>query len=138
MIKENRRRTMPRWPVKREVSETVVVAHEQDKVVVVDKAEKTKEDKRRFIPYTGKESLPPYKVLSKGHPEKGIPDRIEYGEPRFVAVKGERKTLKVLAFYASPRGVIRKLYSVVKYDSKNQKARALIASLKECGIPGAF
>jgi hypothetical protein len=99
-----------------------------------------KEEKKalEFKPYAGSESLPKYEIISRGVPTKGIPPRIKYGEPRFIVARGERNTFKVLAFYASPRGIVRKVWGVLKPTAQRPKDQAILAKLKAAQIPGAF
>lgn len=131
---------MPRWPEKKKdvevaaVEESVKTESPQATTEVVE--EKTK--KFEYLPYTGKESLPPFRIIQKGDPERGIKDRFELGEPRFAIARGERKTLKVLAFFRRPGGVVRKLYAVIKVGTKNPKQRELLQKLKNARVPGSF
>lgn len=88
-----------------------------------------------FKPYTGADSLPPFTVIEKG--KDGKPPRITYGEPRFTCTRGERKTIKVLAYFSSPRGVMRKVWGVLKMTENRPRDRAIMAKLKAAGVPGA-
>lgn len=88
-----------------------------------------------FTPYTGKESLAPYETILKG--KDGSLPMIKYGEPSFSVQRGERKTFKVMAYYASPRGVIRKVWAVLKPTSLRPKDVSILARMRECGVPGA-
>jgi hypothetical protein len=135
---------MPRWPKKRDEGKAEGVISQDGGGVKTESQQATTEvqegeqKKVKYLPYTGKESLPPFRIIQKGDPARGIHDRFEYGEPRFAVARGERKTLKVIAFFRRPGGVVRKLYAVIKAETKNPKQRELLQKLKAAGIPGAF
>lgn len=92
--------------------------------------------------YTGKDDLPKYEVIGKVKSERGVAIRVKYGEPRYICHRAERGVVKVMAYYKSPRGVIRKIVASLKLTSKSPAKReadkALLAKLKAAKIPGAF
>ena len=100
-------------------------------VPVESDAEPQKKESR-FMPYQGRESLPPFELIEKG--KDGRADRIKYGAPRFAMHRGERGTVKVLAYFRSPRGVVRKVYAVLKPTTNRPKDAALLKELKAAGI----
>lgn len=122
---------MPRWP-KREGDEAV---NGQGEVVKTPVSDAPRAERKEFVAYAGKESLPDYKVITPA--KNGKTAVIEYGEPRFVVHPGERKTKKVIAYYKSPHGVLRKVWAVLKPTSLRPKDQAILARLKACNIPGA-
>lgn len=134
---------MPRWPNKEKAEDAVKDVSVGAAVETVEKPVKVKAEpevarakREDFKPYTGRDSLAPFKVLEKG--KDGKPDRIEYGEPGFVVHRGERKTFKVLAYYASPRGVMRKVWGVLKPTNLRPRDQKIMARLKASRIPGAM
>lgn len=111
-------------------------AEEAEKKKAAEAVETGPRSKREeFIPYTGKESLQPYEVIQKA--KEGALPLIKYGEPSFSVHRGERKTFKVMAYYASPRGVLRKVWAVLKPTSLRPKDVSIMARLRASGIPGA-
>lgn len=108
--------------------------------IAADKAAKALETgprskREEFTPYTGKESLAPYEVIQKA--KDGALPLIKYGEPSFSVARGDRKTFKVMAYYASPRGVLRKVWAVLKPTALRPKDVSIMARLKACGVQGA-
>ena len=116
---------MPRWPKQEEKASTVVVP------------EKT-ERGGRFLPYEGKDSLPAYTVTSKGDDKRGKMPSIKKAPSRFSVARVGANVYKVLTYYRTPRGVVRRLWKVLKISQKRPKDAALLRELKDCGIPGAF
>ncbi len=101
-------------------------------------AEEQPRKKVEFLPYQGPDSLPAYKELTKGRPEKGIPPKIQYGDPRFSVARSGANVYKVIAFYASPRGVQRRVWATLKPSNKRPKDQSTLERLKAAGIQGAF
>ena len=104
-----------------QIEQQAEVKMEEVKVKV---AEPKKEP--RFVPFTGKESLPQYTMV------KG---RVVLGAPRYALMRGDGKRYKLLAYRRTPAGVERTLARVLVNGGAD---KPLFESLKKAGIPGAF
>lgn len=96
-----------------------------------------KEGGFKFVPFTTKEELPKFKVLSSEDQKKGAPMRVALGEPRFICNR-QQNTVKVIAIYRHRAGVLRKMWSTLKLSKKRPGDIATYEKLKAARIPGAY
>lgn len=131
---------MPRWPEKKAdptVTVTATVETKDGGSEEIQVAPVKKSMTQEFIPYTGKEDLPPYRVTSTK--KDGKKTSVALSDARFILARGERKSFKLIGIFRSQRGVIRKLYTVIRPTLKNRpNDKALFEKLKAAKIPGAF
>ena len=94
----------------------------------------------KYIPFVGKDELPPYKVIQKAK-KRGTPDRIEMGQARFIVRRGatDAKRYKLIAVFRTPSGIESRIWKTFKPNDRTRpQDNALLQELKRCRIPGAF
>lgn len=117
------------------VDDTVPVRSDD---VVGDVAELKKEaSKSKFLPYTGKDDLPPAVIDKRGRVKKA-------GEPRYFLNGNSSSGYKLIRVYRNGKGIGRSLVRVLKTSGRTAsvnkaryaKDRAFLDELRKAGIPG--
>lgn len=133
---------MPRGRQRKLQGEEQEVPSIQTGEVVVDpvRSEEVKEQTKkvqRFLPYTGKESLPPAVIDKHGRVKKA-------GESRYFLSGNSNVGYKLLRVYRNGKGIGRSLVRVLKVGGRTaavnnvryKKDRAFLEQLRAVGIPG--
>lgn len=108
--------------------------HEEKEETHQETVQEAPKAKPKYLPYTGKDSLPSYTRTGSGKKTKVI-----LGEPRYTIARSVTGQYKLLAWQRSPAGVERRVVATFKPKDRQRPADgALLANLKKAGIPGAF
>lgn len=89
----------------------------------------------KFLPFTGKDSLPPWKTIGGAKVS---------GDRRYYAIgfaQNNQQNLKLVSVCRLPSGIKKKCEAVLKPYKKNARGandRLIIQQLKACGIPGVY
>lgn len=126
---------MPRG--KRNTEVNVEEAEQTQEVGSAVEGETSVPKKYKFLPYIDKSSLPDYKVLVGGNEERGTPPVVRLAEPCLAIMMVDRNLFKVLAYFKSPRGVVRKLWKILRLNKKHPRDYSIMKQLRAAGIPGA-